>query len=140
LVFENLRRISMRKKIANLDKKSNEPKWNLYFTLVIPSPDDSTAAIRVINFSANSPEKALRKALKILQASARRITKTEFGIVSLTSGKFHPFAPVDTKNLFRLKFKCANKRTILKIKEENLREYFVRGYGPKALKQLEEGL
>lgn len=128
----------MKFRVSNLDQNETSKKpWNLYYH--ITNADDNTILIRVVNFRASTHNEALKKSLNLLKTSARKtFPNRRYALVTLMPGKWHPFAPVQTEKLLRLKWRYRTRKAILKIKEENLKEYFVQGYGPEAAKQLEK--
>ena len=133
--------MGMKIRVSNLDKnETNKKEWFLTYIIVLHKAEDVDDIIsRHVNFRADSHEEVLRKALKILKASAKKISHgKDYRAVMVMPGQWHPFAVVQTEELFRLKRKYANRKEILRMREKDLQKYFVQGYGYEAAKQLNE--
>ena len=122
-----------------LDKKeTNKRRWSLHYWLS-NLDDTGDIIVKTVVFRADNPDEVFKKTLRILKNSAKRtLRQKHYMLIIMPKDPLPGKKIITTEELFQLKNKYYITKAILKIKQKNLKEYFVQGYGSEALKQLEE--
>lgn len=117
-------------------KKNNGKEWTIWYTL---SDDDykyNPVVVKIVKFQANTYDEMLKKALKILKRSAKRVRRLRSRyFVNIFPEPLPGEEAGDGSEIFGLKSKYSDTQKILKLKEKGVQKYFVKGCGPDALKQ-----
>ncbi len=117
-------------------EKNSERTWHLLYSVssFADNPLNPFVA-KIIKLQANTEGEMLKKTLRILKRSARRVRQPKsWYLITI----FPQSPSKDGRELFSLKNKYSNTRKILKLTEENVQKYFVKGSGPDVVKQLLE--
>jgi len=119
-------------------KKSNGKGWSLWYSLYDDDYDDGYTPVvnKIVKFQANTYNEMLKKALKILKRSAKRVRrpKSEYS-VNIFPRRLPGKETINGREISRLKEKYSDTQTILKLKEKDVQKYFIKGCGLKASKQ-----
>ena len=100
------------------------------WTTITDTKDKAHLNTKIIKIQGKTHKKALLNALSWIKNSASRALPTRSYLTMLIPAR----ASYDDE-LYRSKFRYNKPKEIIKIKEPL--KYFVRGYGPEALKKIE---